>query len=83
MVFLGAVAAKEGSVALQGYLSTSEAAKRLGVSSKTLLRWIKDGRFPGALQINPYAKNSAFLVPQSALEAFELRRQAGGGPDKE
>lgn len=55
-------------------MSVSEAAKRLGVDSRTVRRWINKGYFP-----NAYSKGlgptSPYVIPISDIKAFEKRRR--------
>ena len=45
-------------------LTTQEAADLLGVTSRTIVRWIHAGRFPGAFKLNP----RAFAIPRDEVE---------------
>lgn len=45
-------------------LTTQEAADMLGVTSRTIVRWIHNGRFPGAFLLNP----KAFAIPRDEVE---------------
>lgn len=56
-------------------LSATEAAERLGVTPRTILRWIKDGEFPGARQKRPIPR-SPYQIPESDVVAFEERRDS-------
>lgn len=60
---------------LEGYLKVSEAAERLGVTKKTITRWIEREFFPGAERKNPYAKNSTYIIPLVDIERFEKLRR--------
>lgn len=55
---------------LKGYLKTADVAKRFDVNQRTILRWIKDGCFPGAIKKNPRSKNSPILIPEQSVEQF-------------
>ena len=59
----------------QEYFSVTEVAKRYGVSSKTIHRWIEQepSLFPGSRKLNPAAKNknSPYRIPQSAIDHYE------------
>ena len=69
--------AEEVQMAQNGYLTTAEAAERLQTSTRNVTRWIRRGSFPGAFKINPDVENSPFLIPETAVIAFEERRRAG------
>lgn len=51
-----------------------EAAKRLGVSIKTIHRWIERGEFPNAYRKSP-VPNSPYSIPESDIIEFERRRE--------
>ena len=55
---------------VKGYLKTADVAKRFDVNQRTILRWIKDGCFPGAIKKNPRSKNSPILIPEQSVEQF-------------
>ena len=59
---------------VKGYLRTAEVAKRFDVDSRTILRWVKDGCFPGAIKKNPHARNSPILIPEKAVEDFAQKQ---------
>lgn len=59
---------------MKGYLKTTEVAKRFDVDPRTILRWIKSGCFPGAIKLNPYAKNSPLMIPEESVKEFEQRQ---------
>lgn len=61
---------------MSDFLSSSEVAKRLNVTPRTIARWIKAGYFPGAVQVNPRAKNSPFIIPVSAVKKYEEERDS-------
>ena len=57
------------------FLTTTQAAKELGVSTRTLQLWIQQGEFPHAFKLTPGNKrNSPLRIPRSDINAF-LRRQ--------
>lgn len=64
-------------VSVENYISTSEAAERLGVTQRTIARWVSKGCFPGAIKVNPQFKHSPYLIPVSAIEEFEASREIG------
>lgn len=49
-------------------ISTKDAAVILNVSARTVVRWIHDGRLPGAVKVNP----RAFAIPKESV--VELAR---------
>jgi excisionase family DNA binding protein len=52
-------------------LSTGEAAKELGVSGKTVLRWINDGLLPARRT----RAGGQYRVDRAALERFKAEQQ--------
>ena len=60
-------------------LSVSEVAKRLGAAKRSVQMWAQMGRFKGARQVE-WPGGSYWLIPESALEGFELRGR--GRPPK-
>lgn len=50
------------------YLTTSEAAKRLKVTEKTIRRWLQDGDLKGVK--NP--RGSRWLIPADALRPANI-----------
>jgi predicted site-specific integrase-resolvase len=71
------VAAPEVYTMQTDYMRTTEAAERLGVSTRTITRWVERGYFPGAFKVNPEADNSPYMIPLSAIEALERKRREG------
>lgn len=55
-------------------LSTRETADRLGVTTRTVQRWISAGLLPGSYPTNPHAKRPNYRIPLAAVEAFEAER---------
>lgn len=53
------------------------AARRLGISDRTLRDWIK-ARLVRAVRLNPNAPLSPYLVPESEIERVERAREEGG-----
>lgn len=51
---------------MQRFLDPGEAAEVLGVSRRTVLRMIDDGRLPGAVRVS----ERKVRIPQAALEAL-------------
>lgn len=62
---------------MSDFLSAAEVAKRLNVTPRTIVRWIEAGHFPGAIKVNPYAKNSPFIIPKTSVASFEEKRNQG------
>ena len=56
----------------EGMLSTTEAGRMCGVSSQTIRRWIRLGRFPGATR--GLGVSSRYYIPREPVEAFIVRR---------
>ncbi len=57
------------------YLSAREAARRLGVSDKTVRTWVRSGRVPGEESVR------GFRIPADAVEALAAERSADLGAD--
>jgi hypothetical protein len=71
----------QGGASVDNFLNTQEAAERLGVHSRTVVRWIEQGHFPGARKVNPFAKKrSPYIIPLSDIEQFEKTRDKGIEP---
>jgi hypothetical protein len=85
MVIPNLVTAPEVQMPTDEFINSSEAARRLSVTSRTITRWVLDGYFPGAFKVNPHAERSPYLIPVSAVEEFERMRQEGmvEEPDEE
>jgi hypothetical protein len=62
---------------MEGYLSASEVARRLGVTSRTVLRLAHTGDLPGAIKKNPFAQTSQVLIPEASVAAFIDKRDRG------
>ena len=56
------------------YYTVTEAAHELGVVNRTVIRYIKDGRFPGAYQI-PGGATMPWLIPIDEVEAVKATRK--------
>lgn len=76
---------------VESFTSAAQVAKRFNVTARTVVRWIKEGKLPGAFQVNPDAENSPFMIPVKSVDAFEKKypqkkREAsntnGDGPSK-
>jgi hypothetical protein len=57
------------------FLSAAQVAKRFKVTARTVVRWIDEGKLPGAFQVNPDAPNTPFLIPVASVEAYEKTRE--------
>jgi excisionase family DNA binding protein len=55
-------------------LTVEEAARRLGVSEKTVRNMIDRGSLPGAYKLDPRVERSPYRIPLGAVEALELAR---------
>ncbi len=56
-------------------LSVTDVAEQLGVTVRTVQRWVRDGHFPGAFKVGP-GKTSPYVIPVEDFEAYiEARRQ--------
>ncbi len=60
---------------VQSYVSVTEAAGRLGVDRRTVIRWIEAGFMPGSTKVNPMIKGSPHRVAVSAIDAVLKSRQ--------
>ena len=58
-----------------GKLTVKQAAGRLGVSPKTVNKWINAGHFPGAAKMNPLRPKSSYLIPVEDVERIEQARE--------
>jgi len=56
----------------------TEAADLLGISKRTMYRYIEKGYFPNAVKSDPRAENSHYLIPMSDIEDFKELRKKGG-----
>jgi predicted site-specific integrase-resolvase len=57
-------------------MSASKVAQRLGVSPRTIARWVTMGLFPNAYKLNPEGEKSAYVIPESDIIAFEEKRRS-------
>lgn len=55
-------------------LTSTQAAKRLGVSRITVYEWIKAGLFPHAFQLSEL-KQSPYRIPEQDVIAIEQKRR--------
>jgi len=58
----------------QKSIRASEAAEMIGVSLRTVVRWIHKGYFPNAKRVNPRAGNSTYIIPETEVEQFIQER---------
>ena len=56
-------------------LTVTDAAERLGVSTRTIQAWIQEGQFPNAYKLNPSGKNSPYRIPCADIANFQYRQQ--------
>src|SRR5438270_95044 len=54
------------------WFTLERAARHLGVSSRTLRRWIKSGKLDAELQPGPYGQH--YLVPKTSLDGVQVVR---------
>jgi excisionase family DNA binding protein len=47
------------------YLTTKQAAERLGVAVRTMQKWIVKGYFPNVEKLDPYAERPAYRIPEA------------------
>lgn len=58
-----------GQMTLRATVSVADAAQRLGVSEKTVRRWIKAGKLPAAQEAGPYGM--AWRIPETAIQTAQ------------
>jgi excisionase family DNA binding protein len=56
-------------------LTSKQVAERVGVTSRTIHYWIKQGVFPNAFKINPDGQTSPYCIPETDVEKFEEKRR--------
>ncbi len=56
-----------------GFLSVSDAAEKLNISVKTVMRWCESGRLPAIPK--PYGKRKTYLISPQAVEVVLLSMQ--------
>ena len=56
------------------YMTVRQAAQLLGVTTRTVQQWIKDGRFSGAYQILE-GRTMPWLIPVAEVQAVHQQRQ--------
>ncbi|HEC61413.1 hypothetical protein LCGC14_0761720 [marine sediment metagenome] len=55
---------------MQKLYSSSEVAKILGVTSKTIASLFKRGHFPNAFKVDPTRQNSPLRFPSEDVESY-------------
>ena len=60
---------------MERFLSAAQVAKRFNVTSRTVVRWIDEGLFPGAFKANPDVTNSPYLIPVLVVDKFAEERK--------
>jgi excisionase family DNA binding protein len=68
------MAAHEGSTSAIEFLTRTEVARRLGVSSNTVSRWAREGRLPCQLTLGGHRRFDRALVE-------DLQRRMSGGAE--
>lgn len=66
---------KEAILTKAETLTVVQVANRLDVTTRTIIRWIKRGTFPGAYKSNPMLDTSPYVIPLEDVEAFEEKRR--------
>jgi predicted site-specific integrase-resolvase len=61
--------------------SAKAAAQRLGVGKTTVNRWLREGYFPNAYQLNPDIPTSPYRIPEEDIEAIERKRHPVASAD--
>ena len=67
----------EYDVGMQELYSVREVAKQIGVSTETIRKHIKDGRFPGAYRSSP-VRGAKWIIPVAAVEWFRRLSSVSG-----
>lgn len=57
---------------MHGFVSAFKAAKQLGVSGTTILKWVAEGRFPNAM-VFPGAIRQTVRIPMSDIERLKRK----------
>jgi excisionase family DNA binding protein len=60
-------------------LTVQQIAVRFETTERTIQRWVKAGKFPGVVVLNPTAKRSQVLIPIEDVEALEQERASSNG----
>ena len=55
-------------------LTTRKVADRLGVTPRSVQKWIRQGKFPGAYKLDPDGATSPYRIPENDVVSFEERR---------
>jgi hypothetical protein len=62
-------------------LSTTQAAKKMGVSVHTIRLWCRRGLLPHAREVQE-SRGSVWVIPERDLEGFEPPKKTGRPPTK-
>jgi len=55
-------------------MTVRQAATRLGVAERTILRWIENGDLQGAERLEPERDKSDYIIPLAEVERLEKKR---------
>lgn len=55
-------------------LTVAVVAERLGVTTRTVQRWVEAGKFPGSERLSDIPK-SHYRIPETAVIEFEEKRK--------
>ena len=56
-----------------GHLTVVQAAKRLGRTASLVRRWVREGRFPGAVRVAE-TRGDIYLIPEGELATVRVRK---------
>ena len=56
-----------------GHLTVAQAAKRLGRTASLVRRWVREGRFPGAVRVAE-TRGDIYLIPEGELATVRVRK---------
>ena len=65
---------KKGPV-MDGYLTVVQAAERLSVKRRTIIRWIEAGHLPGSTRLNPLMPRSPYRIPEASVDSLLAQRE--------
>jgi len=57
----------------QEFLTTAQVAEHYGVTTRTVLNWIDNGRFPNAQKLP--GETMTYIIPRSDIEAYDKKRR--------
>jgi hypothetical protein len=57
------------------FISSTKAAKILGVSSRAITEWCKDGTIEGAEKLDEDIYNSPWLIPEDSFLKYKRERE--------